>query len=132
MATRDLVSNVLALLAIAPGAGLTGTVNGEAIDTLDYDSIKFDCVSGATADVTSVTLEETDDDPTGSPTWTAVAADDYAPNAGPIGATTATDTVQSIGYRGVKRYVRVVLELNGATTYAVIANLGHAHKASVV
>ncbi len=70
-------------------------------------------------------LEESDSSGSG---FTAVAAGDVL-NGSTVVATFLTATIQRIGYRGTKRYVRGVLTKNSGTSaiVAVWAELGHTH-----
>lgn len=114
----DLKNNLIANQSLAPAAR-TSSVNGTAIDLQDSDGALIVVECGALTDGTHTpSLEESDASGSG---FAAVAAAD---RIGSLVACTA-NTVQAIGYVGIKRYVRVVMTIagspsTGAVTSAVV------------
>lgn len=137
---RDLYNGVKVVRAIFPQAvGTSGPTNGvlsPVIDRLGYQSVLFDIAygtAGATGDtITPVVLECT----TSDGTFTSVADADLigteAAAALPAQATARTSGVgknvaKKLGYKGVKRYVKLRLYGVGTATGLVAASalLGH-------
>lgn len=113
MTTRDLTSNIDLRTSLAPQA-FTASANGASADLRGFESAAVAFVVGTVTDGTHTpTVEESDDDST----WTAVAAADLSGTL----ANLASATVQRVGYRGAKRYLRAVLTVSGATVGAVAA-----------
>lgn len=110
---RDLYSNITALPAIVP-AVQTANSQGAAIDTLGAGRMAFVVTTGAVAGDGNfnVKLQESDNGSTG---WTDVAADQVDSTAP---ATLAADSTYRLGYRGWKRYVRLVLTRASGTSIA--------------
>ena len=108
---RDIKNNLDAFGSIDP-ASITASTNGSGVDLRDFDGAMVVFQAG-TADTGSgnetytPSLEESDD----NSVYTAVAASDLE---GALGNMTA-NSVQRVGYKGAKRYVRAVLTLGGAT-----------------
>lgn len=140
MALRDLYSSLGVQMAVEPQT-FTADGNGDSIDTRGFDSVMLAMAVGASGDTLSssvkieLELEESDDDST----WTDVADADLLKAVS--GTNTGTfaviddpaedDAVYITGYRGSKRYVRVVVNLTGTHTNGTpiggVAVLGHAH-----
>ena len=108
---RDIKNNLDAVGSIDP-ASITASTNGSGVDLRDFDGAMVVFQAG-TADTGSgnetytPSLEESDD----NSVYTAVAASDLE---GALGNMTA-NSVQRVGYKGAKRYVRAVLTLGGTT-----------------
>jgi hypothetical protein len=144
MATMDLYSNVKVSSLLIP-AVRNADANSTAVDMLGFESVVFVVDMGNSADTLSGTnkieleLEESDDDSS----FTDCADADVVgyvdgTNDGTfavVDAPAEDSTVFKCGYRGVKRYVRVVLNFSGThttgTPVGVIAVQGHAHYAPV-
>jgi hypothetical protein len=130
---RDLASNIVAALAIAPIA-LAGDegATGITIDTMGYDSCTFFVSLGTLADAaftSTITVQSDDDSAMGSPTTVADADLVISANAFPI-IQTDDDKVLKIGYVGNERYVRLVFASTGNASslpISAIAILGHPH-----
>jgi hypothetical protein len=140
MTLRDLYSNLNPVMAFEP-AVVTADGNGATIDTRGYDSVMLVAALGATGDTLSgsvkieLEVEHSDD---GS-SWSDCADADLhkvvtGTNTGTfavIDSNTEDQAVYSTGYRGTKRYVRMVANLTGThtngTEIAGVAILGHAH-----
>jgi len=108
---RDIKNNLDAVGSIDP-VSITASTNGSGVDLRDFDGAMVVFQAG-TADTGSgnetytPSLEESDD----NSVYTAVAASDLE---GALGNMTA-NSVQRVGYKGAKRYVRAVLTLGGTT-----------------
>lgn len=97
--------------AITPAAK-TATSNGSSVDLAGYGSALAVLVVGTITDGTHTPkLQECDD----NSTWTDVAAGDLEGTF----AALASTTNQYIGYKGHRRYIRVVVTVAGATTGGV-------------
>ena len=110
---RDLYSHITALPALAP-AVQTAASQGASIDTLGAGRMAFVVNTGAVAGDGDfgVKLQESD---TGTNGWTDVAADQVDSTAP---ATLAANSSYRLGYRGWKRYVRLVTTKAGGTSIA--------------
>lgn len=112
--------------SLAPAAR-TATANGTGVDLANFDSATAVLVVGTITDGTHTpALQESDD----NSTFTAVAAADLIGSLSVL----ASNTNQRVGYRGVKRYVRVAVTVAGATTggvYAAVVTRGDGRKQPV-
>lgn len=119
---RSIHGDIKVVQALAPQVA-AASANGGAIDLQGFDAVEVSVNIGAAVAAGAMTfaLEESD---SGTGGWTAVAADDIN------GAFVASveNTVQSVGYRGNKRYIRLAATLTGGTSLAVgsVAILCHA------
>ena len=108
---RDLKNNLDGANSIVP-ASYTATTNGSGVDLREYDGAMVVFQAG-TADTGNGDetyapgVEESDDNSNFSP----VAASDL--EGTPVNLT--SNSVQRIGYKGRKRYVRAALTLSGTT-----------------
>ena len=108
---RDIKNNLDGVSSIDP-ASTTATTNGSGVDLRDYDGAMMMFQAG-TADTGNGDetytpgVEESDD----NSSYSAVAASDLE---GALANMTA-NSVQRIGYKGAKRYIRAVLTLGGTT-----------------
>jgi len=126
----DIHNSILAVHAI-PAAAHTGTQTSAPIDTKGFESIEYICHVG-TAMVGGgfdVTIEQSPDDGTGSPTgvWTAVPA---AETLGTLPTISIADTnaVFRVGSIGKERHQRLVATESGTITagvFGVTAILGN-------
>lgn len=118
-------------LGIAPGVYKTGVdPTSVAMDTMDFDTVTVDLVIGAVTDAQTLTFQESNVVGSG---YTDVAAADVIGNLVTFKAAVVSgnaNTVQSIGYTGRKRYLKVGATGAGATggAFAVVAELGGARK----
>lgn len=93
--------------SIAPGAAITATENGAGVDLSNFNSATVVFNVGTITDGTHTpSIEESDD----NATFTAV---DPSLLIGTLTAL-ASNTVQSIGYIGTKRYIRAVSTVTGS------------------
>ena len=108
---RDIKNNVDGVGSIDP-ANITVTTNGSGVDLRDFDGAMVVFQAGA-ADTGSgnetytPSVEESDD----NSSFSSVAASELE---GVLANMTA-NSVQRVGYKGAKRYVRAVLTLGGTT-----------------
>lgn len=117
---RDLVSNIRVVPAVAP-AVLTATTPSSAIDLQGAGSAAVLINTGAI--VGSGKFAPSLQESTDNSTWSDVAADDIL---GTLPAELAASSAYKVGYRGTKRYFRVVLTLVSGTSIAasVVVALG--------
>nr|WP_297388248.1 hypothetical protein [uncultured Roseateles sp.] len=95
---------------------VAGNVNGQGVDTRGYDMATVLYTAGAivaSGDVT-LKLQESDD----NSSFSDVAAADLA---GSFPSALTANSAGLVGYRGAKRYVRVVATLNSGTSVAASA-----------
>ena len=97
--------------AIAPAA-YTADANGTGIDLQGYDAAMVVFHPGTITDGTHTPKVQESDD---NSTWNDVAAADQE---GTLSAL-ANNTVQRVGYKGAKRYVKAVVTVTGATSGGV-------------
>ena len=108
---RDIKNNLDAVGSIDP-ASITASTNGSGVDLRDFDGVMVVFQAG-TADTGNAdetytpSVEESDD----NSVYSAVAASDLE---GALVNMTA-NSVQRVGYKGAKRYIRAVLILGGTT-----------------
>ncbi|KKL92502.1 hypothetical protein LCGC14_1884040 [marine sediment metagenome] len=142
--TRDIYSN-LNLTQLLDPVVVTADANSGSVDTRGYDSVMLLANIGLSGDVLSgaVFIElEVEDSPDNS-VWTDAADADLTnsvtgTNTGTfalIDAPAEDELRYIVGYKGDKRYVRVVVNVTGThtngTPMAVSAVQGHAHQAPV-
>lgn len=120
---REMRSLVKCVEAIRP-AVFAGNATGQAVDTQGFDSVLFVVSVGAIVGAGNMTAKLQHDDVVGFGTVADVAAEDLV---GAFVSPLVTNTVQYVGYRGSKRFVRVFGTLNSGTSVAVgaVAILGH-------
>lgn len=135
---NDLHSNVKQILAINPVAlGATGAITGAIIDRQGYGGVEFLVTYGSiTTTGTDVALVVKEGDVTG--TLTSVADADLlgtealaALAAGARVAGTGKEVVKRIGYKGIKRYVQLVLTHTGTTSVGIVGAAAIMHCPSV-
>lgn len=108
---KDLKNNVDAQKSIDPAAH-TATINGAGVDLRDFRGGMAVFYPGTITDGTHTPkIQESDD----NSTWNDVAAADQEGTL----AALASATIQRVGYKGAKRYVRAVSTVSGATTGGV-------------
>lgn len=107
----DLKNNIGVVESIAPD-NRTASVNGTGVDIANFHS-SLVVYHGGDGDFTTgdesyiPTVEESDDDSI----YTTVVAADLIGTLSDL----RTTEVQSVGYKGIKRYLRAVLTLAGTT-----------------
>lgn len=113
---RDVKNNLAVAHSLAPLLRTTGTANGTGVDLQGYESAMAVVHFGAYTDGThTASLEESDASGSG---YAAVAAGDLLGSFTAVAASGGANTIQTVGYRGRKRYVRVVMTSSGTTTGA--------------
>lgn len=111
---RDLTSNIRAIAAVAP-AVQSASVNGTAIDLKDAGRVAFVLNTGAIVSAGDFSAKIQESDTTTSGDFADVGEalfDSDAP------ATLEATSTYKLGYRGFKRYVRLVLTKAGGTSIA--------------
>lgn len=122
MANRDLVSALKPAIALNFAArSAATTVNGNDIDRAGFESIAFYGEYGTWTDGThTFKIQEADDNGSGAPgTYSDVAAGDQKGSFTAISGAGGSNTLQEVGYQGIKRWVRLCVTTSGATTGAV-------------
>jgi hypothetical protein len=120
----DRYSQTTCVISAAQGAH-TATVTGGSVDTAGYDSATVYLLPGVITDGTHLPKVQESVD---NSTWTDVAATDLM---GTPFSNLASNVNQKMGYVGIKRYLRIVSTVAGATTggiYAGIIILGMSKK----
>ena len=132
---RDLHNHLKFTPALNPAAGADNTVRtGTDIDRLGYESIEFVIQTGALPDADATfTVEVQESDAGGGAGYTAVADADLIGTESQASFTFAADnSIRKIGYKGNKRFVRVVVTpanvAAGAEVYGAVAVLGNARR----
>ncbi len=122
---RDIVHNIKIVQAIAP-AVLAATAEGAAIDLKGVESIAFVINSGAIVGAGDFTAKLQESDTTTAADFADVPASHVL---GQLPASLAAGAVAKVGYRGHKRYVRLLLTKNGGTSIAAsaVAVMGGVH-----
>lgn len=111
---RDLYSNIRAVAAIAP-AVQSASVNGAAIDLKDVGRVAIVLNTGAIVSAGDFSAKLQESDTTTSGDFADVAAD-FVDSDAP--ATLEANSAYRLGYRGYKRYLRLVLTKAGGTSIA--------------
>jgi hypothetical protein len=117
MALKDNATMMGADVSIVPAAARAATATGSGVDLLGYESATVIVLTGTVTDGTGTfSIDESAD----NSNWTAVAAADIVGTAPVIDTTASHDNAGfTFGYRGSKRYIRVVCTAAGTTTGAV-------------
>jgi hypothetical protein len=131
---KDLKNDVKILNGLLPQA-MSGTtdIKGEVIDRQGFDSVTFAVILGATAASSlAAQIEVQESDTTTDGDFTAVADADLIGTELETKIVHGDDTnlVRKIGYKGTKRYCRMVWDIsanNGTDVVGGVAILGHAH-----
>lgn len=102
-------------------AAKTASENGASFEIADYNGIGVIIDAGAWTDGThTFTVQESDD----NSAWSAVADTDLYGDSEPVIDGTADDDQKyRIGYKGNKRYLRVITVVSGTTTGAIYGAL---------
>lgn len=118
MTTRDIKNNVDAAHSLEPAVRATGTTNGSGVDLQGYDSAMVLVYFGAYTNGTHTpTLEHSDD----NSSFTAAASTDMDGSFTAVSSGAGANTLQRVGYRGSKRYVRAVMTVASGATGAASA-----------
>ena len=139
MASKDLHSDVTAVLSIAPVTRTTDA-NGTGVDVSKYESAElvfFTGIEGVTlsgTDKIALEIEESNDDST----YTDVAVADLRGEESEGTVKTLDDNAETpaiyrVGYKGSKRYIRAVVNFSGThgtgTPVSALVLLGHPRNA---
>ena len=127
MAT-DQVNSINVAQSLVPAVrSANATVNGTGIDRAGFEAMTLILMTGTITDGThTLEVQESDD----NATFTAVADADLI-GTEPVISATDDNVVKEIGYKGVKRYVRVAVTTAGATSggaFGATAVLGKPRK----
>jgi len=122
---RDIVNNIGAVQALAPQV-LAATATGSALDLLDFGSAAVLINTGAIVSAGNFTAKLQESDTTTEGDFADVATSDLD---GAFPAALAADSVVKVGYRGFKRYIRLVVTKNSGTSIAAGAILVKGHAA---
>lgn len=115
---KDAYSNLLVKNTLTPAAR-TATANGTTVDRAEDSSMFQDAlVVIAVGTVTDGTHTFEVQDSEDNSSWAAVA-DAYLQGSEPAVITSNDETVYEIGYKGLKRYLRVAVTVATATTGGV-------------
>lgn len=131
MTIKTLSKNVTVSPSLNPAARVNGTTNGTGVDLRGYDSAMLCVAFGAYTDGTHTPSVQHSVD---NSTFTTVSASDLEGAFAAVSSAAGQNAVQSVGYIGSNRYVRVVMTVTGATTGALSAAFvaaGSPHRAPV-
>ena len=112
--------HIFPLHSLVPGAKAS-SANGTGVDLQGYEAAEIIISTGVITDGSHViTLEESDDDST----YTAVAAGDLIGSLpAAITSSVGGSTVFKFGYKGAKRYIRVVTTIGSPTSGGIYSAL---------
>lgn len=116
---RDLYSKLGLVTAVSP-AVLAATTTSAALDLQGFNSAMLLVNTGAIVGAGDFSAKLQESDTTVGADFTDVAAKDLN---GALPATLIADTPYKLGYKGAKRYLRVVITKNGGTSIAAGAVL---------
>lgn len=116
---RTDIKNSVDLVSSLRPASRNATVNGTGVDLANYDSamviLDLGAIGGTTPSYT-FQVQESDD----NSSFTAVAAADL--DSGQPAAFTAGDSITEVGYKGIKRYIRVAITAVSGTTPTLLCS----------
>ncbi|MBW7903021.1 MAG: hypothetical protein H3C26_16180 [Rhodocyclaceae bacterium] len=115
---RDLKSNIFTALCIAPSVHSATKSDGAVVDLQGCGSAAVVVTTGAIAGDGDFTASLVVGDAADLSGGAAATADELI---GAFPATLAANSAVTVGYRGGKRYARVVLTKNGGTSIAASA-----------
>jgi len=129
MSLRDLRNNLGAAESVRPAVH-AASVTGEIVDTRGFDSAMVLVQTGAIVGAGDFTPTLQHSDTTTGGDFADVEAADLL---GEFPVILTANGVTRVGYAGPKRYLRVVLTMNGGTSIAASASvvLGHPHQRPV-
>ena len=117
---RDLKSNITTTLALSPAVYSATKADAPIIDLQGADAATLIINTGAIVGAGDYTPSLLMSDLSDMSVATTAAADDLI---GAFPASLAADSSYAIGFRGEKRYVRLVLTKNSGTSIAVGASV---------
>ena len=134
--TRSLKPNIKDTLLLTPTVISGSHTHSIGVDTTGYDSLVLLFIAGAivAAGLVTLKLEECDTDTDSSYTDVAAADMDWGGATALAAAPVLTNTVQRVGYKGSKKWVRATITYVSGTSVqvAVVAIQGHPNLAPVV
>lgn len=120
MTTQDIKNSIDAAHSLEPAVRATGTANGAAVDLTGYQAAAMIVYVGAYTNGTHTpTLEHSDD----GTSFVATTAADLDGSFTAISSAGGANSVQRVGYRGSKRYLRAVMTVAAGATGAASAAL---------
>lgn len=122
----DLKNNIAAVLALSPAVHSATKADATIIDLQGAGSATVIINTGAIAGAGDYTISLRHGDASDLTGDAAASVDDLL---GAFPATLAADSTYAVGYRGGKRYVRVVITKNGGTSIAAGAVIVKGHLA---
>ena len=120
----DLKNNIAAVLALSPAVHSATKADASIIDLQGAGSATVIVNTGAIAGAGDYTVSLRHGDASNLTGDAAASGDDLL---GAFPATLAADSTYAVGYRGGKRYVRVVITKNGGTSIAAGAVIVKGH-----
>ncbi len=120
----DLKNNIAAVLALSPAVHSATKADASIIDLQGAGSATVIVNTGAIAGAGDYTVSLRHGDASDLTGDAAASGDDLL---GAFPATLAADSTYAVGYRGGKRYVRVVITKNGGTSIAAGAVIVKGH-----
>ena len=120
----DLKNNIAAVLALSPAVHSATKADAPIIDLQGAGSATVIVNTGAIAGAGDYTVSLRHGDASDLTGDAAASGDDLL---GAFPATLAADSTYAVGYRGGKRYVRVVITKNGGTSIAAGAVIVKGH-----
>lgn len=120
----DLKNNIAAVLALSPAVHSATKADAPIIDLQGAGSATVIVNTGAIAGSGDFTISLRHGDASDLSGDAAASGDDLL---GAFPATLAADSTYAVGYRGGKRYVRVVITKNGGTSIAAGAVIVKGH-----
>ena len=118
MSRTDLKSHINVAQSLVPTSRTT-TANGTGVDLTGFDAatvvLDLGAIGGTTPSFTFAVQESSDNS-----TYTAVAAADL--DSGQPAAATAGGAISEIGYRGIKRYLRVAITAASGTSPTLVCS----------
>ena len=125
MTLRDIRNNVDELHSLEPAVRPTGTYNGAGVDLQNFHSAMMVVYFGAYTNGTHTPSFEHSDD---NSSFAAIPAAELDGSFTAVASAAGANTVQRVGYRGSKRYVRAVMTVaSGAAGAASCAMVLRAH-----
>lgn len=118
MTIRDLKNTLDVVHSLEPAVRATGTANGAVADLLGFNSAAVVVYFGAYTNGTHTpTLEHSDD----GTTFVATVSTDLDGSFVAVSSAGGANTLQRVGYRGSKRYLRAVMTVASGATGAASA-----------
>ncbi|HBM91312.1 MAG TPA: hypothetical protein DD400_05510 [Rhodospirillaceae bacterium] len=132
MTLRDMLHNTLVKTSLAPAVRTDGTTTGTAVDLRGFDAAVISVAFGSYTDGTHTpSLEHSVD----GVTYASVGASELDEALEAVSDSSGANTVQSVGYLGARRYVRVIMIVTGSTSGAASGAsviVGEPHNAPTV